>query len=420
MAISRSRERTWEPESTPRAAALVSIVFGLSAKYHTVAFLPTDGSAIPEDIQDAWERLDARNTHVYAMYQSLRWWEHLQATGQGSSSRLAIVRDENSRLVGVVPIRIGDYPLEFAAGRRFGLQLPVRTAFILGGEPSIPPGSALRDQLFRSIWDQMPEVEAIYLKGIPAAGQCWKDLRRGCSQAIVYAERGIRDLYTLTLPPTFEEYLAKFRQKKRYNLRRQVKLLRDAGGGALELSRVESVADISRFLRNAQCAAQHSWQHGLLPKDKDAWDQPARVEDLARRGFLRSYLLSAGGTPCAYVNGYQLQGVFHYADVGYDERFAAHSPGSVLLLLLIEDLIAHRSPRVMNFGIGDSQYKRQFATDRLREASVLLLKRTLANRVRYAAHRACRGLVRQVRHEQAGGRAADATAVPGLEVLTEE
>ena len=45
-----------------------------------------------------------------------------------------------------------------------------------------------------------------------------------------------------------------------------------------------------------------------------------------------------------FVNGYQYRGFYHYADVAYNERFAKHSPGTVLLYLLIQDLFAHHPP----------------------------------------------------------------------------
>jgi hypothetical protein len=353
------------------------------------------------------------------MYQSLPWFEHLLGTGQGAQARVAVLRDDRGNVVGVVPMQLGEYPLVFSAGRRPLWKFRLSTAYILGGQPRVPGIPTTHDELFRCIWEGVPDLDAVYLKGMPAAGPCWSSLRHGSHEGIVYAERGVRDLYSITLPDSFEHYLAKFKQKKRYNLKRQVKVLRERGGGALELVRAESDAQIGAFLDDAKIVAQNSWQHRLSVKDSDDWDEQARVEDLARRGFLRCYLLKSGGTPCAYVIGYQSQGVFHYADIGYDERYAQFSPGSVLLYLLIEDLIEHRSPRLLNFGIGDSHYKSQFATDTTAEASVLLLRRTAPNQLRHAAHRLFRSAGRGAKRVLPRGLSAGPVAAEALEILAE-
>ena len=139
------------------------------------------------------------------------------------------------------------------------------------------------------------------------------------------------------------------------------------------------------------------------PRVADNEAARSRLADLAARGLLRSYLLRCGDDYCAYVLGYQSCGVFHYADIAFDERFASFSPGAVLLYLLIANLIEHRPPTAstrcpeVNFGIGDSGYKEQFGNWHSRESSVLLLRRTAANRLRVAAHRFLKTLGRRAK-----------------------
>lgn len=394
------RERAWAPSCSVRV-------------------LPVGLPTVPADVRDAWSRLDAANSHVYAMYQSLAWFEHLLATGQGAGTRVAVVEDDHRNIVGIVPMQLDQYPLIFSAGRRPLWKFRLRTAFVLGGQPRVPASTQVHERLFRSIWEAVPEIDALYMKGMPAEGPCWSHLQHGSTQGIVYAERGVRDFFTITLPATFDDYLAKFKQKKRYNLKRQVRVLREQGGGELELVRAESDAQIPAFLTEAKIVAQNSWEHRLAVKESDDWEEQERVEDLARRGFLRCYLLKTGGVPCAYVIGYQSQGIFHYSDIGYDQRFAQFSPGSVLLYLLIEDLINYRPPRLLNFGIGDSHYKSQFATDTSAEASVLLLRRTGPNQLKHAAHRLFRTAGRGAKRVLPRGLSAGPVAAEALEILAE-
>jgi CelD/BcsL family acetyltransferase involved in cellulose biosynthesis len=95
--------------------------------------------------------------------------------------------------------------------------------------------------------------------------------------------------------------------------------------------------------------------------------------------------------------GYQYQGVFHYAELGYDPALAPASPGTVLLFLLIQDLCAFDRPMVLNFGMGDAEYKRRFGNRHQTDDTLLLVKPTMRNRGALLTHRAFRRMVKIVR-----------------------
>src|SRR5262249_35831919 len=88
------------------------------------------------------------------------------------------------------------------------------------------------------------------------------------------------------------------------------------------------------------------------------------------------------------------RGIYHYAEIAHDRAFERFSPGTVLLYLLIEDLIRHNPPRRVNFGISDARYKREFGNAFTRDASVLLLRRSLANTLRVRSHSSFRSCLR--------------------------
>src|SRR5262249_35857972 len=112
------------------------------------------------------------------------------------------------------------------------------------------------------------------------------------------------------------------------------------------------------------------------------------------RGLLRSYVLTAGTQPCAFVLGYQGRETFHHVQIGYDPSFAGYSPGSVLHYLLFEDLILHRPPRWVSFGYGDSEYKRMFGNVHFEEAIVLLVNRRLISKLKVRSYTAFKSLSR--------------------------
>ncbi len=111
------------------------------------------------------------------------------------------------------------------------------------------------------------------------------------------------------------------------------------------------------------------------------------LKDLARSGMLRAYLLACDSIPLAYVVGYQLQGVYQYAETAFSEEFSDRSPGIALLYMLLEDLHSFDRPDFFNFGTGDGYAKRLFANRTTVDNEVLLVRRTLRNRLRVASHR---------------------------------
>ena len=74
------------------------------------------------------------------------------------------------------------------------------------------------------------------------------------------------------------------------------------------------------------------------------------------------------------------------ACISHDHAVAALSPGSTLVFMLIEDIIRRHRIEVIDFGFGEPA--RPYPSTHVLEdrASVLLFRRTLANRVRQLAH----------------------------------
>jgi len=347
-----------------------------------------------------WDGLLKSSDHVYRIYQSPEWWSHLVSTRPADDLLLGVLPAQAGAEVGVVPMDVQPYALAFGAGRHTIMTLKLRAAHLLGGAPLASGRPAALADVVDRLWRERPDLDALFLKGVPAGCEAWagwEDGLKARGNALLYSEHGKRPLYTIALPDSFDAYLARFGSKKRYNLRRQVRVLEEQLGG-LELVRVEREEQVEEFVRQAQHIAQRTWQHQAIgPLGIERADIGLRLADLARRGLLRSYVLRSGGRALAFVLGYQGRGVFHYADIGHDAGLSKFSPGTVLLYRLIEDLIAHQRPQTLNFGIGVSEYKRQFATEVREETSLLILRDTLANRVRVGLHRGWRGLLARLK-----------------------
>jgi hypothetical protein len=174
----------------------------------------------------------------------------------------------------------------------------------------------------------------------------------------------------ITLPERPEEYWQQLSKKTRYNLRRSARTFEHS------IVCVRREDEVAEFLGKAHRVSSVSWQskrRGLRVRNTE--DERQFWASVARVGGLRSYLLEHGGRPVAFVLGVQWKGRFVYEEIAYDPAFGEHSPGTVLLFRVLEDLLARDPPRLFDFGSGDGGYKQVFANRQTLTGPVLLTRR---------------------------------------------
>jgi CelD/BcsL family acetyltransferase involved in cellulose biosynthesis len=358
--------------------------------------LPAD-EVLQPPLREEWEALIANSSNMYRQYQSPEWIAHLRACYPERLLDPLVVRGADGRLAGILPTLAGTHELSLQARDYFVWNSSLRSVAILGGLPLLPSNERIFDQAFLAASELRPDADCIYLHSVPVGSFCWRYVQTSRSlrnRFNVYVPE-VRPFHTLELPPTFDAYLSKFKHKKRYNLARQERQLREHGGGHLELRRVERSDQLDGFHDAVTAVVQDSWQgRAAIPEAYAVVKDRSPFEDLARRGLVRSYVLDCGGAPVAFVLGYQFDDIFHYAEIAYRESVQRFSPGTTLLYMLIRDLVEHRRPRIVNFGIGDAPYKREFGNVQTRDASVLLLRKTVRLSTIRAVHRVFHSAVR--------------------------
>jgi hypothetical protein len=350
-----------------------------------IEFLTPEEVKCSANVMVAWENIAQTNNDLAALFLSPPWWEYLIQT-----------QPTFRYMLGVAPLRTRSFPMfsEIA-----GLQVKrprINCLEVLGGQPMIPQDWPLYDKLFKRMLDVFPECHGICFDYVRPDMFTWQVLTGSIPESdvrwIVDFREGIRPLNIIRLPSSFRDYLAKFTPKTRYNLRRQVKRFREYGNGRLAFLRIEAPAEVPGFLEKAAHISENSWQYRKFGVQIENTSRACEgLRHLALRGILRSYLLRCGDEDCAFVRGFQFNGVFYYLRIGYDDRFAAHSPGIVLLYLMLEDLCQYRPVSRVNMLQGDAFYKKLFATDSGCDALVMVFSRTLANRVRVGMDTAFRG-----------------------------
>jgi len=368
-------------------------------------------------VRALWDASLDAGAHSATLFQSPEWLAHAERFPKEGPPAIACLRDGDGAPLALAAFEQVTARLSFEAGRIALHRARLTTANLLGGKPIAAMDPELVDELLTGMFDAIADLDCIRLETVKKNGAVWALIARCPSlhaRALEYVPKPYAvggKLHEVALPATFEQYLAaQFSSKHRGNLRRTIKALREASGGTLELERFDRPGDGARFYDAAKPVATASWQAQQGTEFTN--DLRARLDDLAARGLLRSYLLRVAGEPCAFVIGYQWQSEFHYIRIAYDPKFAKLSPGTALLYLLLEELCAEKRVALVSLGAGDFGYKAQFGNVHVEVGDVWLLRRTLRNRILREAHGrfrdavvAAREWVRARKARSAGGAA---------------
>jgi len=345
--------------------------------------------------EEGWDELVEELGSPYGMYASPDWILHILETS-GHPVRVWKVRDARGKLQGVVPLEISQYRLPFEAANRNLATISLRTAHVLGGVPPLPKDPAVHLQFLDAAFSDLPECDSLHCDLVPWDSWFSKFLREDeevHKRYIVHSPFGVRKWHMLRVAGAFEDYVATLSSKSRHNLRRNVRKLRKRAD-RFELKRVDRPDQICEFLRNAVAVSKHTWQHQTLG-ERLADDDETResMMSLAARGLLRCYILFSGDEACAFSTAYQRRGIINCHELGFDQRLSPFSPGKVLIYLMIEDVHADPDVTLLNFGMGDAEYKRKLSNIETAECSWLIMRRSIRNRIIVKSHAMLDGTV---------------------------
>jgi CelD/BcsL family acetyltransferase involved in cellulose biosynthesis len=170
-------------------------------------------------------------------------------------------------------------------------------------------------------------------------------------------------LYCVDLKGSFEDYLCKFSQKSRKNLRRDREKLKRLSGNDEYFREYRRPEEMEEFCCAARSISAKTYQERLLGVGLP--DSPEFVKEMIRRAehdLVRGYILYDKDHPVAFAycsgRGKQLT----YNTIGYDPAYTDHSPGRVLLYCLLDRLFAEKRFDLFDFGMGDGFYKSFFST----------------------------------------------------------
>lgn len=212
--------------------------------------------------------------------------------------------------------------------------------------------------------------------------------------AIRYVPK-LQSRYYIDLETTFDTYLDHFTAKTRSTLRRKMRRFSERSGGNVDVREYRAPEEMREFHRAARSVAVNTYQehllHNAIPQDEAF---VAHLEELAKAGLVRGYILSLDGRPVAYLYCPIWQGAVIYETLGHDPAYHELSPGTVLQYHVLERLFAERAFKIFDFTEGEGQHKSMFATHKIDCVDLFYFRKNTRSVSIISGHYACAELTR--------------------------
>jgi hypothetical protein len=157
------------------------------------------------------------------------------------------------------------------------------------------------------------------------------------------------------------------------------KLLKDFSG-VWEVRCLREPHEVERLCQDVERVAKTTYQRGLGVGFVDCDEMRRRLLLHAEKGWLRTYILYLGEKPCAFWMGTLYKTTLHSDCMGYDPEYAKCSPGTFLIMRVIEGLCSHMGDEnvtQIDWGLGDAEYKAALGTHDWQEACVYIFAPTI-------------------------------------------
>jgi CelD/BcsL family acetyltransferase involved in cellulose biosynthesis len=314
----------------------------------------------------AWPRVDADPDFLAALVESIpgEVRPHVAVLERnGSPAAMLVGRIEETRL----DVRFG-YRTVFRPRVRL---LTVAHGGLAGGDAE---PAALVDEVLRLLRDG--EADVALLPGL-RTGSALLAEARGRPGALA-CDRALdsRLHRRLELPATYDEFLRSRSKSTRESVKRYSKKLERDLGDRIAFRVFSDPGEIDEMFAVTEAVAAKTYQRGLGVALADT-DQSRQLVSLGlERGWFRTWVLLLDGSPVAFWPGWTYGRTFHVGTPGYDPALAEYRLGTYILMRIVSELCADPAVDAVDFGPGDSEYKRRFSTDEWQETDVLVFAPT--------------------------------------------
>jgi len=350
-----------------------------------------------DSFAQAWESCVRAFGGAYVQ-QHLDWYRLRSGDSAQAGTPLIVVLSRRGERVGIAPFIAKSTHWRCKLGYRSIVEFPIRQAHAYGDGLLLPSDASVYQAVLLALARCANPCHTVFLECLPTDSVLWQLLSGSAELPIdywKYTPDGEVPHRRIGLEGTFDDYLKGLKRKDRWNIRHDLGRFDNVFRGRWSVDRVSARPQVVKYIAAVEEISGTSWQGRQL--GRHFRETPARrhyLEECAERGWLRCYLLQCDGRPIAFLEGLQPESLYMPDETGYLPDWRDHQPGKVLWYKAIEDLFQWKPPRTMDFGYGDSEYKRQFSNQTTRQVNVSLFRKSLYTGAALVTHSAFARLMR--------------------------
>jgi CelD/BcsL family acetyltransferase involved in cellulose biosynthesis len=215
---------------------------------------------------------------------------------------------------------------------------------------------------------------------------------------------------------SWDEYKAKWSRNHRQNMSRCRRKLIEAHGPLTLRFFAPRQEELPALLQCGFAIEDRSWKGAAgssvlrSPGMFEFFERQGRL--LAERGQLELGFLDLAGKPIAFMYGWTAKGIFHAFKAGYDESFAAYSPGQLLIHDILERFFGKRSHQVFDCLGPVSDATARWQTSDYAAGRVVIAPRSFVGQSAFFAYKHLMPTLRRWRHSITSGATHEPVATP--------
>jgi hypothetical protein len=223
------------------------------------------------------------------------------------------------------------------------------------------------------------ENDVIFLQALRIGSNIWS-VAKERQQTMFRDDDPPISHWRLVFPTTYQEYLDGLSKQTRARLRKEANRIQKKFGDTLSVQCYKKINDLDTIIRDQETIAQKTYHRGLgvgfISDDKTRKRLTAGLE----RGFYRSYIIYIDKKPASFLDGTSYHKTFFGGTTGYDPEYEYYHFGTFILVKIIENLI-EEGFEAMDFGLGDSEYKRIYCNESWQETDFYIFAPTIKGKI---------------------------------------
>jgi CelD/BcsL family acetyltransferase involved in cellulose biosynthesis len=345
---------------------------------------------VPESVLRFWHETRAAQDPVGLMSSSIEWLDLLTSHDTTTAAVLAVDGSV------VLPLMRRPYAIDVRLMGRCVQRRAFDVLKVCGGELISKNGDV---DALAAVWDaamdKHPSVDAIWFDHVCASGQLAlieQSVARSAQCRLHVLERDLPHC-RMVMPPDYEACLAQRSSKSLARLRSKTRALERDIGSSCAVLEFRTAEEWAPYAEKIDALMEQSWQVRMLGHAFAL----EHHRTAASRGMVRAFLLTCGENAVAFTLYYSGRETLIAGFLGYDQRFARHSPGAILFLKTLACLYAQDPPRYLDFGEGDADYKAQWSNDTVHVHSLMVLRKSARLERTFARASRCASVTRALR-----------------------